>query len=173
MTDEPLRIGVLGAARIAELSVVGPARATGHRLVAVAARDRDRAEAFAARHGVERVGLLRLARHRPGDRGRPQPVGQQSARAVDSGRRPASKRITEKPSASDAAEAAEVHEAVAKAGTVFIGGFHSCSTRSPGACTSCWTAGSWATSGTSRRRSPCPRHLTTTYGGNSHWPAAR
>ncbi len=54
-TDEPLRIGVLGAARIAELSIVGPARATGHRLVAMAARDRSRAEAFAAAHGVERA----------------------------------------------------------------------------------------------------------------------
>jgi Oxidoreductase family, NAD-binding Rossmann fold len=52
---EPLRIGVLGAARIAELAIVKPARATGDRIVAVAARDRRRAEAFAAQHGVERV----------------------------------------------------------------------------------------------------------------------
>jgi predicted dehydrogenase len=55
MTDEPLRIGVLGVARIAKLSIVGPARVGGYRLVAVAARDRDRAKAFAATHGVERV----------------------------------------------------------------------------------------------------------------------
>jgi predicted dehydrogenase len=52
---EPLRIGVLGAARIAGLAIVGPARTTSDRLVAVAARDRRRAEAFAASHGVERV----------------------------------------------------------------------------------------------------------------------
>lgn len=52
---EPLRIGVLGTARISELSIVGPARATGARLVAVAARDRRRAEAFAAKHGIQRV----------------------------------------------------------------------------------------------------------------------
>src|SRR5207244_8436831 len=52
---EPLRIGVLGAARIAELAIVGPARTTGDRLVAVAARDRSRAEAFAERYGVERA----------------------------------------------------------------------------------------------------------------------
>lgn len=52
---EPLRIGVLGAARISGLAIAGPARATGDRLVAVAARDRSRAEAFAATHGVERV----------------------------------------------------------------------------------------------------------------------
>jgi predicted dehydrogenase len=51
----PLRIGVLGAARIAELAIVKPARVTGHRLVAVAARDRRRAEDFARRHGVERA----------------------------------------------------------------------------------------------------------------------
>jgi predicted dehydrogenase len=42
-------------ARIAELAIVGPARATGHRLVAVAARDRGRAQAFAGRFGVERA----------------------------------------------------------------------------------------------------------------------
>src|SRR2546428_476155 len=52
---KPLRIGVLGAARIAELAIVDPAHTTGDRLVAVAARDRRRAEAFAAQHGVERV----------------------------------------------------------------------------------------------------------------------
>ena len=52
---EPLRIGILGAARIAPLSIVEPAAATGHRLVAVAARDVTRAEEFAAEHGVERV----------------------------------------------------------------------------------------------------------------------
>ncbi|GHD58166.1 oxidoreductase [Streptomyces mirabilis] len=126
MTDEPLRIGVLGAARIAELSIVGPARATGHRLVAVAARDRDRAEAFAARHGVERVAdsyaslvtdpeievvynPLANSLHGPWN-----------LAALQAGKHV----LTEKPSASNTAEAAEVHEAVAKAGTVFMEGFH-------------------------------------------------
>ncbi len=52
---EPLRIGVLGAARITALSLVEPARATGHRLVAVAARSTQRAAAFAAEQGIERV----------------------------------------------------------------------------------------------------------------------
>ena len=52
---EPLRIGLLGASRIAESAIVGPARTLGHRLVAVAARDRGRAEAFADKYGVERV----------------------------------------------------------------------------------------------------------------------
>jgi predicted dehydrogenase len=52
---EPLRIGILGAARIAELAIVEPAAALGHRLVAIAARDRQRAESYAAAHGVEKV----------------------------------------------------------------------------------------------------------------------
>ncbi|MGW1504907.1 Gfo/Idh/MocA family protein [Streptomyces mirabilis] len=126
MTDEPLRIGVLGAARIAELSIVGPARTTGHRLVAVAARDRDRAEAFAATHGVERVAdsyaelvadpeievvynPLANSLHGPWN-----------LAALQAGKHV----LTEKPSASNTAEAAQVHEAVAKAGTVFMEGFH-------------------------------------------------
>ncbi|TPG37251.1 Gfo/Idh/MocA family protein [Mycolicibacterium hodleri] len=50
-----LRVGVLGASRIAESAIVGPAAELGHRLVAVAARDRSRAEAFAEKYGVERV----------------------------------------------------------------------------------------------------------------------
>lgn len=54
-TAAPIRIGVLGAARIADLAIVRPARVTGHRRVAVAARDRRRAEDFAHRHGVERA----------------------------------------------------------------------------------------------------------------------
>lgn len=52
---DPIRIGVLGAARIAGLAIAGPARVTGHRLVAVAARDHRRAEDFARQHGVERA----------------------------------------------------------------------------------------------------------------------
>jgi predicted dehydrogenase len=51
----PLNIGILGAARISDDGIVDPSRVFGHRLVAVAARDRSRAEAFAAQRGVERV----------------------------------------------------------------------------------------------------------------------
>jgi predicted dehydrogenase len=51
----PLKIGILGAARIADDGIVEPSGELGHRLVAVAARDRSRAEAFAAQRGVERV----------------------------------------------------------------------------------------------------------------------
>jgi predicted dehydrogenase len=51
----PLKIGILGAARIADEGIVEPSRVVGHRLVAVAARDRSRAEAFASQRGVEGV----------------------------------------------------------------------------------------------------------------------
>jgi predicted dehydrogenase len=50
-----LRIGILGAARIADEGIVDPARTLGHELVAVAARDRTRAEAFAAERGIAKV----------------------------------------------------------------------------------------------------------------------
>jgi predicted dehydrogenase len=51
----PLRIGILGAARIAGEGIIAPARTLGHQVVAVAARDRARAEAFAAWHGIATV----------------------------------------------------------------------------------------------------------------------
>jgi predicted dehydrogenase len=52
----PLRIGVLGAARIAPAAIVGPARrAEGVEVVAIAARQRARAEAFATKHAIPRV----------------------------------------------------------------------------------------------------------------------
>jgi predicted dehydrogenase len=51
-----LRIGILGAARIAPPALIRPARTTpGVTVAAVAARDRARAEAFAAKHGVPTV----------------------------------------------------------------------------------------------------------------------
>jgi len=48
----PLRIGILGAARIADRAVVAPARTLGHEVVAVAARDLVRAQAYAADHQI-------------------------------------------------------------------------------------------------------------------------
>ncbi|HEX9338999.1 MAG TPA: Gfo/Idh/MocA family oxidoreductase [Pseudonocardiaceae bacterium] len=51
-----LRIGVLGAARIAPNALIKPARAMADVTVAaVAARDRARADAFASRHGIPTV----------------------------------------------------------------------------------------------------------------------
>jgi len=51
-----LRIGILGAARIAPVALVKPARRTGRAVVAaVASRDRSRAEEFARKHEIPRV----------------------------------------------------------------------------------------------------------------------
>ena len=52
----PLRIGVLGAARIAPLALINPAKPNSEVVVAaVAARDASRADAFAAKHDIPRV----------------------------------------------------------------------------------------------------------------------
>jgi predicted dehydrogenase len=123
---EPLRLGVLGAARIAERAIVPAAKDTGTRLVAVAARDRARAEAFAGEHGFERVhdsyadviadpeveaiyNPLPNALHTPWN-----------LAAIEAGK-PV---LSEKPFASNADEAAEVRDAAAKADVVVLEGFH-------------------------------------------------
>ncbi|MFF4029071.1 Gfo/Idh/MocA family protein [Streptomyces sviceus] len=124
--NEPLRIGVLGAARISGASLIGPARATGHRVVAVAARDRTRAEAYAAEHGVERVaGSYAELIADPEVEVVYNPLanglhGPWNLEALAAGKHV----LSEKPSASNAEEAAEVREAAAKAGTVFMEAFH-------------------------------------------------
>jgi len=52
----PLRIGILGAARIAPMALIRPARQVPEAaVVAVAARDRSRAQAFATKHGIPKV----------------------------------------------------------------------------------------------------------------------
>jgi predicted dehydrogenase len=122
----PLRIGVLGAARISDRSIVAPARATGHRLVAVAARDRGRAEAFAAEHGAERVldSYSDLVADPSVDVVYNPLVnglhGPWNLAALAAGKHV----LSEKPSASNAEEAAEVRDAAARSGTVFMEGFH-------------------------------------------------
>jgi predicted dehydrogenase len=51
-----VRIGILGAARIAPSAVIKPARNIGEAEIgAVAARDRSRAETFASKHGILKV----------------------------------------------------------------------------------------------------------------------
>jgi predicted dehydrogenase len=123
---EPLRIGVLGAARISVNAIVAPAQLTGARLVAVAARDRGRAETFAAEHGVERVHASYAdvladpeveAIYNPLANGL---HGPWNLAAIAAGKHV----LTEKPSASDAAEAREVRDAAARAGVVFMEAFH-------------------------------------------------
>ena len=123
---EPLRIGVLGAARIAVNAIVAPAQLTGARLVAVAARDRGRAETFAAEHGVERVHDSYAdvladpeveAVYNPLANGL---HGPWNVAALAAGKHV----LTEKPSASSAAEAREVRDTAARAGLVFMEAFH-------------------------------------------------
>lgn len=123
---EPLRIGILGAARIAGRAIAEPARSSRARLVAVAARDRDRAEAFAAEHGVEKV-------HASYDDVIADPAveaiynplanslhGPWNLKAIAAGKHV----LTEKPSASNASEAAAVRDAAAERGVVLMEGFH-------------------------------------------------
>ena len=56
MTSAPLRFGILGAARIAPAALIRPARHVADaRVVAVAARDREKATRFAAKHGIDGV----------------------------------------------------------------------------------------------------------------------
>ncbi len=53
---DAVRIGILGAARIAPAAVIKPARNVGEATIgAVAARDRSRAEEFAKKHGIPKV----------------------------------------------------------------------------------------------------------------------
>ncbi len=55
-THNPLRIGILGAARIAPNGLIGPARLVpGAQVTAVAARDPGRAARFAAEHQISQV----------------------------------------------------------------------------------------------------------------------
>jgi predicted dehydrogenase len=123
---EPLRIGVLGAARISGNAIGVPARVTGSRLVAVAARDRSRAEAFAAANDVERVldsyaDLLAdpevEAVYNPLPNGL---HGPWNLAAIAAGKHV----LSEKPFASDADEAAEVRDAGVRAGVVVAEAFH-------------------------------------------------
>lgn len=126
MTDEPLRIGILGAARIAELSIVRPAAATGHRLVAVAARDPRRAAAFAERYGVERVhASYEDLLDDPGIEAVYNPLANGlhapwNLRILAAGKH----LLTEKPSAGNAEEATRVRDAAETADRVFMEAFH-------------------------------------------------
>ena len=124
--EEPLRVGILGAARIAQLAIVKPAHATGTRLVTVAARDRRRAEAFAAEHGVERATdsyAAVLADPEVELVYNPLPNslhGPWNLAAVQAGKHV----LSEKPFASTAEEAAEVRAAAEVAGMTVVEGFH-------------------------------------------------
>ncbi|MEU6788380.1 Gfo/Idh/MocA family oxidoreductase [Nonomuraea angiospora] len=122
-----LRIGVLGAARIAPAALVNPGRLVpGVEVAAVAARDRSRAEAFAAKHGIPRI-------HASYDELIADPAldaiynplpnalhASWTIRALEAGKHV----LCEKPFTSNEAEAREVAEAAEKSGTVVMEAFH-------------------------------------------------
>jgi predicted dehydrogenase len=122
----PLRIGILGASRIAPDALFAPALLTGDRLVAVAARNRDSAESYARQHGIERV----VADYRAVIND-PEvdviynalPNGLHAPWNIEAMR--AGKHVlTEKPSASTAAEASSVLDVQRETGMRFMEAFH-------------------------------------------------
>ena len=123
---EPLRLGILGAARITDLAIVKPSRVTGTRLVAVAAREPARAAAFAEQHGVERAHDSYLdVINDPDVEAVYNPLanslhGPWNELALAAGKHV----FTEKPSASNAAEAAEVALVANGTDRQFFEGFH-------------------------------------------------
>ncbi len=122
----PLRIGILGAARIAPSAIIYPAHATGHQLLAVASRDKSRAEEFAKQYQVAKtytsyqdliddpeIDVVYNALHNGAH-------GPWNLRALAAGKHV----LSEKPAVSNAAEAKEVLAMVNKSGKVFMEGFH-------------------------------------------------
>ena len=123
---EPLRIGILGASRIAPNALFDPARHTGDQLVAMAARDRSRAEKYAAEHEIGRVvddyrSLITDSEveviYNPLANGL---HGPWNIEAMKAGKHV----LSEKPSASTADEARRVLYVQAETGVCFMEAFH-------------------------------------------------
>lgn len=125
-TSYPAADSILGASRIAENAMIKPATATGHRLVAVAARDPERARAYAAQHGIERVvgSYAELISDPEVDvvyNALPNSLhGPWNLAAVQAGKHV----LTEKPFSSNAVEARAVAEAARVSGVTLLEGFH-------------------------------------------------
>ncbi|HEY3605907.1 MAG TPA: Gfo/Idh/MocA family oxidoreductase [Pseudonocardiaceae bacterium] len=123
----PLRIGVLGAARIVPNALIKPAREREDVVVAaVAARDRVRARAYAAKHGIPTVhdsydALLADpsldAVYNPLPNGL---HGRWTIAALDAGKHV----LCEKPFTANADEAKVVADAAVKSGLVVMEAFH-------------------------------------------------
>ncbi|HJW68079.1 MAG TPA: Gfo/Idh/MocA family oxidoreductase [Candidatus Binatia bacterium] len=127
MAAEPLRIGVLGAARIAPMALIQPARrVSGATVLAVAARDVGRARAFATRHGIGRVhasydALLADAEVEAVYNPLPNSLhAEWTVRALEAGKHV----LCEKPFAARATEAETMARAAERAGRVLMEAFH-------------------------------------------------
>lgn len=126
--DEPLRIGLIGASRIANRAIIEPAQALEDvEVVAVAARDPRRAAAFADQHGIARsvgsytdlfadpgVDLVYIAT----------PPHNHAQLAIDA-LRGGKAILVEKPFSLDAAEAGDVFTAARQTGLQVFEAMHS------------------------------------------------
>ena len=126
-TDRPLRIGILGAARIAPTALVSPAREVPEaEIVALAARDETRAQRFASKHGIPRVHRDYAALIDDPEIDaiyNPLPNSlhcEWTLRSLEAGKHV----LCEKPMASNADEAERMAEASEKAGRVLVEAFH-------------------------------------------------
>ena len=122
-----MRIGILGAARIAPLALINPAKENTEVVVAaVAARDVSRARAFAAKHGIARVHDSYEALIGDPDLDavyNPLPNGlhgRWTRAALTAGKHV----LCEKPFTANAAEAREIAELAAKSDRVVMEAFH-------------------------------------------------
>ncbi len=122
-----MRIGILGAARVAPLVLINPAREnTEVEVAAVASRDVSRAQAFAAKHGIARVQDSYEALIADPDLDavyNPLPNslhGRWTRAALAAGKHV----LCEKPFTANAAEAREIAELAAKSDRVVMEGFH-------------------------------------------------
>ncbi len=123
----PVRIGILGAARIAPSALIKPAKDSGEVVIAaVAARDRTRAQEFADRHGISRAydsyqALVEDAEldavYNPLPNGL---HGKWTRAALESGKHV----LCEKPFAANADEAREVATLASLSDRVVMEGFH-------------------------------------------------
>ncbi|HYR96065.1 MAG TPA: Gfo/Idh/MocA family oxidoreductase [Candidatus Binatus sp.] len=127
MADGPLRIGILGAARIAPMALVAPARRVREAtVVAVAAREVERARRFADRHDIPGVHVSYEALLADPDVEAvyvPLPNSlhaRWTVRAFEAGKHV----LCEKPLAATVAEAEQMARAAARAGRVLMEAFH-------------------------------------------------
>lgn len=127
MSKPPLRIGILGAARIAPMALIKPARQLPEvEVAAIAARDPGRARRFAERHGIRRVHEGYAALLADGEIDavyNPLPNGlhcEWTIRALEAGKHV----LCEKPLAANAEEAERMAEAARHSGCELVEAFH-------------------------------------------------